>query len=294
MAATKLAGVSKIDYVLLTHYHNDHFGRRSLVDRFRWDFIDHGANIDAALAEPRLTSGMPTRRFGYREIQTHCGPSRCVIPIVGMKVTVISSDGNAIDHPLPGGEDNEYCKIPETKPMDRGEFPFAASLITFGKLQILICRSNLGQRNAVYVSKNLLGRVDVWWFPTMVFAQAPAMRWSTLFIPEWRQTMHQQREEMCRSWIQSPSTRARNSLAAPLLGRRRPEHNTAAEYIANPQGSDEGNFLLLRASQTVVSQFSIQATSKAKTTQSSNFSSRFVTAVSMRAPTNDLAPGRSA
>ncbi len=26
-----------------------------------------------------------------------------------------------------------------------------------------------------------------------------------------------------------------------------PEHNTAAEYIANPQGSDRGNYLLLTA-----------------------------------------------
>ena len=49
VAATKLAGVTKIDYVLLTHYHNDHSGGvPQLVERIPvGTFIDHGANIDA-------------------------------------------------------------------------------------------------------------------------------------------------------------------------------------------------------------------------------------------------------
>jgi glyoxylase-like metal-dependent hydrolase (beta-lactamase superfamily II) len=48
VAATKLAGVNKIDYVLLTHYHNDHSGGvPQLVERIPvGTFIDHGVNID--------------------------------------------------------------------------------------------------------------------------------------------------------------------------------------------------------------------------------------------------------
>ena len=118
LAATKSAGIRKIDYVLLTHYHDDHTGGvPQLVDRIPvGTFIDHGANIDTK-------PGGPTEKIyaayqqvldtgKYKHMVAHPGD---VLPITGMKVTVISSDGNVIDHSLPGGgETNKYCGNPET------------------------------------------------------------------------------------------------------------------------------------------------------------------------------------
>src|SRR6201994_4591311 len=56
IAATKAAGISKIDYVLLTHYHNDHTGGvPQLAAKIPiGTFIDHGANIDTKPTAPTL------------------------------------------------------------------------------------------------------------------------------------------------------------------------------------------------------------------------------------------------
>src|SRR5271165_3227826 len=140
VAAAKSAGISKIDYVLLTHYHIDHTGGvPQLAGRIPiGTFIDHGASIE--------TSGPTAKIYADYQQVLASGKSRHmvahpgeVLPITGMKVTVISSDGNAIDQSLPGGgETNQYCNTPETKPHDATENSHSLGvLINFGKLKIL-------------------------------------------------------------------------------------------------------------------------------------------------------------
>src|SRR5271156_270426 len=90
LAATKSAGISKIDYVLLTHYHDDHSGGiPQLVDKVPvGTFIDHGANIDTK-------PGGPTEKVyaAYQQVLA-TGKSKHmvahpgdVLPITGMKAT---------------------------------------------------------------------------------------------------------------------------------------------------------------------------------------------------------------
>ena len=116
VATAKEAGVSKIDYVLITHFHNDHVGGvPQLVARIPVDtFIDHGEN--------RETTDGPTVQ-DWKAYQQVLGTGKFkritakpgdVLPIKGMRVSVVSSDGALIDKPLPGaGAQNSACKNSE-------------------------------------------------------------------------------------------------------------------------------------------------------------------------------------
>src|SRR6266478_3377823 len=135
VAAAKLAGISKIDYVLITHFHNDHVGGvPQLVVRIPVGaFIDHGDN--------RETTNGPTVQ-GWQAYQQVLGTGKSkritarpgdVLPIQGMRVRVVSSDGALIDKPLPGaGAENAACKSSEQRPADQTENPRSlGTLITF-------------------------------------------------------------------------------------------------------------------------------------------------------------------
>jgi beta-lactamase superfamily II metal-dependent hydrolase len=140
-SAAKAAGLERIDYVLLTHYHVDHTGGvPQLVAKIPvGTFIDHGPN--------RETSDGPTVQAaeGYQKVLAngnygHIVPKPGdVLPIPGMKVTVVSADGNLIAQPLPGGgAPNQYCATSEERPADQTENARSlGALITFGKLRIL-------------------------------------------------------------------------------------------------------------------------------------------------------------
>ena len=188
VAAAKLAGISKIDYVLITHFHNDHVGGvPQLVARISVGaFIDHGDN--------RETTNGPTVQ-GWQAYQQVLGTGKSkritarpgdVLPIQGMRVSVISSDGALIDKPLPGaGAENTACKNSEQRPADQTENPRSlGTLITFGKLKLL----DLGdltwdKEMELMCPRNKLGKIDIYivshhgWFqsssPALVYGIDP-------------------------------------------------------------------------------------------------------------------------
>jgi beta-lactamase superfamily II metal-dependent hydrolase len=164
--AAKQAGVSKIDYVLLTHYHVDHTGGvPQLVEKIPvGTFIDHGplrepgdkATADAYAAYQKvLASGK------YHHLVAHAGD---VLPIPGMHIKVISADGNLIKTPLPGGgEADTYCAKSEKRPADQTENARSVGLeITFGKLRILDLGDLTWDKEMdLLCPKNVIGHVDL-------------------------------------------------------------------------------------------------------------------------------------
>jgi competence protein ComEC len=256
LAAVKNAGISKIDYVLLTHYHADHTGGvPQLADRIPiGTFIDHGANIETtgstakfyAAYQQVLASGKS------RHLVAHPGE---VLPITGMKVTVISSDGNVIDHSLPGGgETNKYCNTPETKPHDATENAHSLGvLINFGKLKILDLGDLTWDKELAFMCPaNRLGHIDI----LVVSHHGLNASSSHALIDGIRPRVAIMNNgakkggspEVIDEVLKAPGLETLWQLHYSEEGAA--EHNTATEYIANPQGTEQGNYFLLTASPT--------------------------------------------
>jgi competence protein ComEC len=166
--AAKQAGVSKIDYVLLTHYHVDHTGGvPQLVEKIPvGTFIDHGVNHEpndgpTEASYEGYQKVLATGKYGH--ITAKVGE---FLPVLGdsVKVKVITADGEMIDKPLhSGGADNPYCKDSETRPPDQTENARSVGVkIAFGKVRIL----DLGdltwdKEMQLMCPVNKVGRVDL-------------------------------------------------------------------------------------------------------------------------------------
>jgi competence protein ComEC len=251
-AAAKDAGVSKIDYVLLTHYHADHTGGvPELAQAIPiGTFIDHGPS--------RETTGSTEKFYeAYQKVLTSGQHGHIVakpgevLPIVGMNVQVISADGQLIDHALPGaGEPNAFCKTSETRPADQTENARSLGvLITFGKLKILdLGDLTWAKEMELMCPANKLGKVDILVVshhglfqsssPALVDAIAP--RVAVMNNGDTKGGSTPTFETLAK-------TPGLETLWQLHFAEAAGAHNTAAAYIANPTGTDTANYLKLTA-----------------------------------------------
>jgi competence protein ComEC len=254
VAAAKRAGLHRIDYVLLTHYHIDHTGGvPNLVARIPvGTFIDHGPNRQTS---DRETEGVYEAYQNvlatgkYHHILAHPG---MVLPIQGMHVEVLTSDGKFIDDPLPGaGQPNPYCRVSEVRPPDQTENARSNGvLITFGRLRILDLGDLTWDKEMdMMCPNNRIGHVDLLvvshhgWYqsssPALVDAIAP------------RVAIMDNGATKGGSIPTVRTIRAIPSLAAEYQLHYSIEAgagNPPAEYLANLQGPDTGNDLEVTAS----------------------------------------------
>ncbi len=185
VAIAKRAKIKKIDYVLITHYHADHVGGvPQLVAKMPVStFIDHGPNREDSNSTSHLYSEYQAAIAGSNHILATPGDK---LPIKGLDVEVVSSDGNLIGQPLPGaGQPNAFCSGVPQKATDATENARSVgAVITFGALRIvdlgdltwnkeleLMCPTNkLGHADILVVSHH---GIDLSNSPALVHALAP-------------------------------------------------------------------------------------------------------------------------
>jgi competence protein ComEC len=164
VAAVRDAGVKRIDYLLVTHLHEDHNGGVAELQRRLpiGTFIDYGTPTETA---PEVVASFAA----YQEARTHA--EHLVpkpgdrLPFRGLDVDIVSADGATLTHPLDGGgQPNPACQGVEIGGQLRGENPRSIGVrIRYGAFRFLdigdLIRNRIGD---LICPTNLIGPVDVY------------------------------------------------------------------------------------------------------------------------------------
>jgi competence protein ComEC len=164
MAAVRDAHLKRIDYLLVTHLHEDHDGGVPELQRRIpiGTFIDYGSPFEttpevvasfAAYEEARRQGGHLVPKPGDR------------LPLHGVEADVVSADGATLIRPLDGGgQPNPACLPAEPGGANRGENPRSIGVrLRYGAFRFLdlgdLVRNNLA---GLVCPTNLLGEIDVY------------------------------------------------------------------------------------------------------------------------------------
>jgi competence protein ComEC len=164
LAAAREAGINHIDYLLITHFHNDHVGGvAELADRLPiLRFVDYGA----PLGTDRMAAN------GFRVYEPVRGENLHLTPgpgsrlaLKGIEADIVSAAGMLLSTPLPGGgQANAACATLEDHLDDGTEnFRSIGLRLQFGAFRFVdlgdLSGNTLGK---VVCPVNLLGEASVY------------------------------------------------------------------------------------------------------------------------------------
>jgi competence protein ComEC len=254
VATAKNAGINKIDYVLITHFHTDHVGGLpQLAAKIPINaFIDHGDNRESTDADTvkgwnayqQLVASKKYKRITLKPGDT--------LPVKGLHGVVVSADGILIDHALPGaGAENAACKDAQNYPADQTENARSlGSVFTFGKLRILDLGDLTSDKEMGLVCpQNKLGKIDIYIVSHHGWNQSGSPAMLNAIAPRVAIMDNGAKKGGTPStWdIIEKSPNLENLWQLHYSDEGGAAHNVPAEFIANVEGPDAGNYLKLTA-----------------------------------------------
>lgn len=163
MAAINDAGLKQIDFLISTHYHVDHIG--GLVELAKripiGTFIDHGPSVEEREQVQGFQAAYAELYGKAKHIVAKPGDK---IPIVGLDWRIVTSAGQVLKTPLPGGgKPNPACGGVAPKDAsptdDNGQS--VGSVITFGQFRAIDLGDLLwNKENDLMCPNNPIGTVD--------------------------------------------------------------------------------------------------------------------------------------
>lgn len=142
LAAAHDAGISKIDYLLVTHYHGDHAGGIPEIAALLpiITFIDHSAPPQETEIWVPGTQAIYKAYVAVRQGGKHVKPDPGDrIALKGVDATIVATEERILNAPLPGaGALNSRCSLGAFPAEDIYENPRSTAIqLTFGKFRFL-------------------------------------------------------------------------------------------------------------------------------------------------------------
>src|SRR5262245_51642849 len=163
LAAARTAGLTRIDTLITTHWHGDHYGGMpELAARIPIQhFVDHGPNVQPAAATDEFLQKTYPPLYA-KATHTIARPGSR-ISVAGLDVLGVTSAGGAIKDPLPGaGAANRYCS--SFKPGENNaEDPMSVgTYVMFGKFRTIhLGDLTKNKEFELMCPSNRIGTVDV-------------------------------------------------------------------------------------------------------------------------------------
>lgn len=252
VAAMHDAGVSKIDYLLITHYHADHVGGvPNLVARVPvGEFLDHGPNRENS----------DSTRFGYANYMTAIGDKLHrvlrpgdTIPMSEMSVVVITADGEHL-RSVPGIKPiaNPYCAGESQFPADPSENSRSVGiLVRYGRFSFLDPGDLTAAKEVALVCPaNPVGHVSLYLAANHGMAGANA-RAFVLGVHPLVAIMNNgpHKGNTPEAWQTVHSSPGLEDLWQLHTAEAPGAHNSPEPFIANPAGDGDGAFIKVTASE---------------------------------------------
>jgi competence protein ComEC len=252
VAAAKKASLSKIDFVLLTHYHVDHGG--GVPQLFAkipvGAFIDHGANREPGDRETEQSWEAYQKLLSGQHVTRIIAKVGDNLPIEGIRAEIVSSDGGLIPKPLPGaGAQNTACRTTEKRPSDQTENARSlGTIITFGKVRILDLGDLTWDKEVELVCPtNKLGPADIFIVSHHGWLQSNSPALLTAISPRIAiMDNGADKGGSPSSWDTiKNSPKLEDLWQLHFSNEGGAAHNSADPFIANLAGPDAGNYLKL-------------------------------------------------